>query len=220
MAAIINTKLFRDASFLAYYRFEGNSNDSKGSANGSDTDVTYSALSSHYLQSAAYNGSSSRTSITGSTLTDFTICAWFRLNGTSGSSQVLENFSNATDNGNADIYIETSSNAIRASLWNGTAGTNITSTVSVNDGKWHHVASTRVSTTLNLYLDGKLVATDGAAITVTIGSRWELGRNLPNNNSYANISIDDLGVFSRGLTQSEIALLAGSAAPLMMGIGA
>ena len=38
---LADTSLFSDANLVSYYKLEGNSNDSKGSNNGTDTSVDY-----------------------------------------------------------------------------------------------------------------------------------------------------------------------------------
>ncbi len=51
--------LFLDANLVAYWRMEGNSNDSKGSNNGTDSNITYSNANGRFGQGAAFNGTTS-----------------------------------------------------------------------------------------------------------------------------------------------------------------
>lgn len=54
-----NTSLYCESTTLNYYRLEGNSNDSKGSGNGTDTNITYNASYGQFGQGASFNGSTS-----------------------------------------------------------------------------------------------------------------------------------------------------------------
>jgi hypothetical protein len=54
-----STPLFSDSNLASYYRFEGNSNDAKGSNNGSDTSISYGSSYGEFGQGASFNGGSS-----------------------------------------------------------------------------------------------------------------------------------------------------------------
>ena len=50
-------------NIVAYYKLDGNSNDSVGTNNGTDTAITYSVANGKINQGAGYNGSTSKITI-------------------------------------------------------------------------------------------------------------------------------------------------------------
>lgn len=82
----------------------------------------------------------------------------------------------------------------------------------VNDGEWHHLAYVRSGVKLALYIDGVLAASgqagSGKPIIVTGGSSFRIGRRLPlGYYDFHTIpaSYDDLRLFDRALSDSEVA---------------
>lgn len=57
-AELYTTSLYSDGNLQHYYRMEGNSNDSKGSVNGSDTSISYNSSYGKFGQGANFTGSS------------------------------------------------------------------------------------------------------------------------------------------------------------------
>ena len=55
------TKFINDANLVSYWKLDGNSNDSKGSNNGTDTGMSYSA--GLFDSAGVFNGSSSNINI-------------------------------------------------------------------------------------------------------------------------------------------------------------
>ncbi|MEK7174285.1 MAG: hypothetical protein AAB759_01355, partial [Patescibacteria group bacterium] len=56
---LYSTSFFSDSNLLNYYRFEGNSNDSKGSNNGTDTNISYSSSYGKFGQGSLFQTASS-----------------------------------------------------------------------------------------------------------------------------------------------------------------
>jgi len=87
----------------------------------------------------------------------------------------------------------------------------ISSSLSYNDGGWHHVVGTYSSTTgADLYVDGKLVASGtGAAANLTTGY-WRIGAeaplgwpSAPSGNYFAG-AIDEAAVYASSLTATRV----------------
>jgi len=55
-----SNSLYDDANCISYWRFEGNSNDTKGAHNGTDTNITYGTEYGRFNQGALFNGSTSK----------------------------------------------------------------------------------------------------------------------------------------------------------------
>lgn len=137
---------------------------------------------------------------------DFSISAWFT----------------STDDGPSDL-----GNIIRydnghgpASLWGvrlnsdelqflgGQGGVNVTHEQVVTDGNWHHVVSVRKDFNLQIYYDGMLVVDSTLAIRTDIAPQLNyypsIGRLGSYNGLYFNGSIDDIAIYDKALTQSEV----------------
>jgi hypothetical protein len=92
---------------------------------------------------------------------------------------------------------------------NGTTGaTNTNAAVTYTDNKWHHVVMNvqRSTTQLNaLYFDGVPVASNAGTITGISGNALDMGIGAYWGGSFPfNGSIDDVMIFSRALTATEI----------------
>ena len=90
----------------------------------------------------------------------------------------------------------------------GNPDTTISTTTAVNDGNWHHVAATRdsVSGAMNLYLDGALQATTtGPQGTKAAPTALRIGSLQTGvTGGFFSGSIDDVQIFSRVCSPSEI----------------
>jgi fibronectin type 3 domain-containing protein len=91
----------------------------------------------------------------------------------------------------------------------GSAGgdTTLASSVNINDGAWHHVAATRNTTTggMEVYVDGVLRGSGtGPAGSRTFPPGLRIG-SLQTGNNFLNGALDDVRLYDRILTGSEIA---------------
>lgn len=78
----------------------------------------------------------------------------------------------------------------------------------VNDGKWHMVAVTKIGTALVLYVDG--VSDNSSVLTATdtftnANTQVRLGHDLPDASSWYFDYMDEVILYTRGLTPTEIA---------------
>ena len=87
---LFQTPLYNDPSLVSYWRFEGNSIDSKSANNGLDTAITYSPANGKFGQGASFNGSNSRIITASATLTNsITWSLWIRPNFLPGAAVAL-----------------------------------------------------------------------------------------------------------------------------------
>src|SRR5206468_2897323 len=110
----------------------------------------------------------------------------------------------------------------------GVGNTGVVSTSVVNDGAWHFVAFTRdrTSGTVQVFIDGALQTT-GSDGTTTITSAFRLlgaqsvvaadGITFQSA-TYFNGQLDEIGIYNRVLTSTEIQGLAVAGAPPVAGI--
>lgn len=82
-----------------------------------------------------------------------------------------------------------------------------TSPAGYSDNKWHHALFTYNGTSVKLYADGVLVNTangSGTGVIYDLPSPDSIGRSGDNNDSYFPGSLDDVRIYNRTLTASEI----------------
>lgn len=90
--------------------------------------------------------------------------------------------------------------------WNG--GDRITSTTSVNNGKWHYVAVVFNSGTASLYIDGVLDATaTGQPTPVSNTANFSIGAMWSNKSAISSVfsgDIDEIRIWNSALTAAQI----------------
>ncbi len=198
----------------AWYPFEGNANDASGNLNdGTITgSVTYPAgkLGASAIQ---FSGSSGNyVTIPRSVSNNFTIAFWVKTTTTGGSGQWY-NGKGLVDGEMAGVVNDFGITLVgtNAAFGVGNPDTTITTTSSINDGAWHHIAATRDATSgqMNLYRDGVLQATTtgptgtrGASTNLRIGAL----RTLVAGDFLAG-TIDDVQIFSRTFAAGEVPAL-------------
>lgn len=126
----------------------------------------------------------------------FTVSGWVRH--TSGGGTVL------AKSGAYQFYINGSNKFV--GNWNG--GDRITSTTSVNNGKWHYVAVAFNSGTASLYIDGVLDATaTGQPTPVSNTANFSIGAMWSNKSAISSVfsgDIDEIRIWNSALTAAQI----------------
>ena len=197
------------------YAFEGNVTDSSGNGNnGTNYGATF-VTGTIGSQAASFNGSTQYVAVPRSIgSASFSIACWVKTSTANyGSGQWY--------NGKAiiDGRVPTTTNDFGTSVLAGkyafgvgNPNTTISSTVSINNGVWHHVAATRDSTTgqMRVYVDGVLSnsAATGPTGAKTAPSLLRIGGKLSGGSSYfLNGQIDDARLYDYVLSASEVAAL-------------
>lgn len=196
-------------STKAYWKMEGNSNDSSGNGNnGTDTDITYSIANGKVGQGAGFNGSTSKIRNTSPSnlptgANARTMSAWFYCDtGTTnfksicdyGSDATRQRFSLHLNNTNpGKLYI-----VVYDDDYTG-------SDISLNT--WYHFCATYDgNVTINIYLNGKLVGTKtlGAALNTTLNANGvTIGFNNAVDNAFPG-KIDEVIIENRAWSSGEI----------------
>lgn len=89
--------------------------------------------------------------------TDYSVSAWIKTS-MAGQGYIFDKFNNSP--GGADtgtsrgIFCDVNAGAFRMFVGDGTTSQNAASSVSVNDGAWHHVVGTYDGITILVYVDG------------------------------------------------------------------
>ncbi|MCW3106343.1 MAG: C-terminal target protein [Segetibacter sp.] len=208
------------ANLIANYKFNGNANDESGNDNGTLQNAPASATDRFGLSNKAYsfNGSNQYVSTANIYLppANFTISTWFKTTTTTGG--LLIGFS-GTQTGSSpyydrEIYMN-NTGQIYFHVFNSTGNHYLNSTSTYNDGTWHHVTGSLSSTGgLKLYIDGTQIAADPSVLTAQnyIGF-WKIGFNtltgvqsVPSS-FYFNGTLDDILIYHRALTATEVATI-------------
>lgn len=209
---LFHSSLSTDAALVSYWKFDGNSNDSKGSNNGTDSNVNYAA--GKFVSAAGYAAaSSSGTSIATMALnyTDtsaFSWGIWVNPSNTTTGYIMTSNVSPGAGNFSVSIIKDapTGGRVEFIALKGGVGTTNIESSVPYVTGAWEfYVITYDGSTNMVLYRNGVSVATGtyshGAAGSSGSGMYFGFANNATN---YITGSLDDAFVYSRVLTANEV----------------
>ena len=187
-------------SLISYYPMSGNSNDYWGTNNGTDTSVTYGTSYGKVAQGALFGGSSVITLSAYPTFGtgNFSIFNWVKTSVTGTRKGMVSWGGNTTNNG-VNLFINTSNHLeFDLSFTVGPAGS-----VNIADGNWHLVGVVNTGGSMQLYTDG---SADGSAVgmspNITTGGSKEIGADL--SPTYMNGDIDELGIWSKVLSTTEI----------------
>lgn len=212
---VLNTDLLTD--IFAYYKFQGNSNDSVASLNGTDSAVTYSTSYGKIDQGVQNNstsgyielGSVSDFSFIQNTC-DFTINFWYKTSNTTGTYRLMGSTGTSAAKG---IYIEIKNSGVLSFyIYNGSS--NSYNLFGVELGQFLKTTSYNMysfvgdGTYIYIYLNGmlRLKAPIG---TLSSGSSSNKLRIMYINTigGSTTCNMDELGFWTRGLNIAEIAVL-------------
>jgi hypothetical protein len=106
---------------------------------------------------------------------------------------------------NGDIHVWTSGGGEARTAWGFANNT------------WHHVAAVGDGTTVKVYVDGQIVASGGTAVSTNYGTStygFKIGGSgiWDATGNWLEGQLDDVRVYSRALSQDQVAYLAGKTA--------
>jgi hypothetical protein len=214
MAAVelYNTPLYSDANLVAYWRFEGNSNDSKGSNDGTDSSISYNAAYGKFGQGAYFSGSGYITlaNTNFKPTGDFTFVTWFYTGATGTGMTFFQSYYDGAAEPQG-WTIETESNdKVKMVQGDGSSFINENGGADIIDSNWHHMACVYINSESKtyVYIDGGSSWTTSAKDTtfngssnVSFGHRSNTGGD---DGFKFNGYMDDAAFFSRALTSTEI----------------
>jgi hypothetical protein len=148
---------------------------------------------------------------------DFTIECWFKSTSTTGGQLIaytLEKTGNPNTGRDRMLFLDSANRLTFGIWWNNSART-LRSSLTYNDGAWHHVAASYGAAGLKLYVDGTLLASNAAynptanpAGTFAGYWRWGGGRvGWPNSpaSDYLTGSLDEVAIWHSQLSDQQIA---------------
>jgi hypothetical protein len=155
----------------------------------------------------SFNGTSDRISVSSLSLPasgDWSVSFWFKTSQTAEGTS-LSNY--AVQAGSLDFKPTSSSSGWKPKLTVG-GSFSLVGTADKNDNSWHHYAATRFGNVFTLYIDGVSQGNTTNAATISTNNLYIGGRPIGDNNQAYAGSLDDILVYQRALSASEVATLA------------
>lgn len=183
-----------------YWKLDGNSNDSVGGLNGTDTSISY--VTGKINQGAGFDSGTDKISFSSTTLisgtSDFTLSLWIKY--TSGVFIISRRDASVF---NWQLVYNAGKLYFTIGATNLFDGSNITL-----DSNWHHIVITRASTTnWVLYKDGSSVSTSNVNNSIATGKTLTFGDDSASENSSMIGTLDEVGVWSRAISADEVTQL-------------
>lgn len=199
-------------NLLAYYKFDSNSNDSVGSNNGTDTNITYGT--GKISNSANFNGTSSKVKlgIQSSMTTNFTIAGWVKTT----VNNAYKGIYYSGENTNAWALFMQNTGKIEL-LENNLAEYVGTTVLATNT--WYHVALVKSGdsgTNLTIYINGTSdgTASCGGVQTPTTFAYFGIKKESGVDSNFWSGDLDEFGLWDRALSGAEISQLYNSGSGL------
>lgn len=206
--------LYSDPNLVSYWKLDGNSTDSKGSNNGTDTAITYSIDNGRFDQGAGLNGTSSKITISDSSslkpTTTFSVMAWVNLTHNGIDYVFCNTILNTNDYTGWILAVEAKKISFYILPTNGTSTViSCIGNTDINDGNWHLIHAVWTGTQMLVYLDGvsdktPTANTSAPAYDATMQPRIGCGYGNGADTYFFNGKIDEVAFFSRTLTSTEI----------------
>ena len=205
---------------VGYWPFNGNANDESGNGNNGVVNGATLAADRMGNDNSAYNldGVNDYITIPDSPslrLSNATISSWISY--TSASKMMLMVKHNLLDAYNSNYAFEINEYTalkgprVLGMYDNGNCNsynwTNYHSNTDIGDNQWHHLVGTFGNDFLKIYIDGNFIgqiATPNSVMNACAGSELLLGRGWSGFPLWYNGKLDDLSIWNRVLTESEI----------------
>jgi hypothetical protein len=199
---------------VAYFKFDAdNSNDATTNGyNGTDSNMTYGSSYGKINDGASFNGSNSKISLPsgiyslGNGTGPYTINMWVYVTDLS-TAQSLLNFWNGSGGGNNDSthLIYETSHQFDFQRGYGASETVLYASTTVAANTWYMVTITYDGSTKTIYVDGSNVGSQSDTNSAVTASQGYLG--MEQNNFYFSGYEDEVGIWSRALTSTEVSNL-------------
>ena len=195
-----------DTSCIALYKFENNEDDESGNYNGTGTTVQYAA--GRYGQAASFNGTDSVVTGTAQNVgSSFSVSAWIypASYGEHNFFNLWESSSDLFQIGLSDSTNEKLKIAAKSSNTWYVYTTTASPITSLN--QWYHIVVNRSSSDLKIYVNGAFLESANNYYNKTYNT-FNIGAGKSTStNSFFDGKIDQLRVFNKTLSASEVTTL-------------
>jgi len=213
-----------NTDIISYWKLDGNSNDAVGSSNGTDTAITYSVPNGKINEGAGYNGTTSK--ITGSIAqptSAYTVSMWIKNGGVTVADTNYRLWDTQESSGAGEMTgITFAYNPNRDALGvknirvyhnNGAWANSDDLGTTIQDGNFHLVGVTWDGSNAAFYLDGAAVGGGAYSVAITNAGHFDIGHGR-GTSTFWNGAIDEVGIWSRALSGSEMSQLYNSGSGL------
>lgn len=194
---------------VSYYSFDVDASDDHGSNDGTVSGATHT--SSGKLDDAYdfdgtndYISLGNPSNLSFSSSDAFSISVWFK----SGSNTYLPiiwkgYYSYAGDTKYMEINSSYADNKVNVFVRHDYNSKSLTSSSTYNDSSWHHLVVTYDNGSMELFIDGSSEGTVSSVDYQSTTQNWEIGRRNAGS-QYSDNIIDELAIWSRAITSSEV----------------
>ena len=196
------TDIFGDSTGVALYSLDYDASDAGGLYDGTPTNVEF-GVGGQINYGARFNGSSSYIDTGISSLgTTFSVSMWIN-EASLGSGGFFGNWNSTS---NDDMFWRTQSDGSLRINFDGAGTQYFGSAGDVTANNWHHIVVTFNNGSINVYLDGSSKGSTTTANTAfNSGANFYIGDD--NSGTYFDGSIDQVRLFSKALSSSEVSTL-------------
>jgi hypothetical protein len=132
---------------------------------------------------------------------------WFKTTAT--TQQALFSYGTFANNEEFGLWLNSGGASMTAWGWSEGADKTFTLSAAVNDGKWHQVVDTYNGTSITIYIDGVVVASQAATRntvidTTGLGIGEVIPAGDPNSGFSFKGSIDEVSLYTTALTQTDV----------------
>ena len=208
----VTFKVYVPPTPIAYYQFENNVLDTRGSYNGTAFGSPTYVAGRIGTAAIQFNGTSQYVSINRPVSDNWTISFWVKTTQTSPTGTAWYQGNGMVDGEVVNIVDDFGVSYLNSKVAFGVGNpdTTIQSISTINSGNWVHVACTRNSTTgeMKIYVNGALETTaTGPTGSKTSPGALHIG-NIQAGNNYFNGAIDQLKIYNSVLTSTDVGFLA------------
>jgi hypothetical protein len=202
-------------SLAAYYKFNGTATDS--GPNGLNATLTGSPTytTGKYSDAINLNGTSQYAVVSDSTFLEgssgnISVFCWVKI--TDFSSELNQHAVSKWTASNGWRLVLQSTGNILVSL----AATNVGRGSGIPTGSWVHIGFTYNNSTLKVYYNGSQAGTDATVSSATLANSQEMhiGKRSSGTDGYVKGQIDEVNVWQRVLSSTEVSTLYNSTCPL------
>ena len=206
-------QILGDTSCIAYYKMS-DATDETGSYDGTPTNVNFN-VAGKFGNAGSFNGSSSRISLptsTFNTLTSYTISTWIYLTSTLDAQTIFTNYDivSGSTRGVGFRYRQAASNIEVFNLLSSSV-TGVFSTNSIPQNTWTNLTVTNTQSEIKIYINGSLDSSHSTGgFNSYSDSSTDIGAltsRVPEQEQYFNGSIDQVRIFNRAITATEVETL-------------
>ncbi|MCX6271806.1 MAG: dockerin type I domain-containing protein [Bacteroidetes bacterium] len=195
----------------AYYPFNGNANDESGNENNGAVNGAALTMDRFGKPNKAYSFDGVNDYINcgnGSSLqiaNDITSCMWIKSSNLTEKSPISK-YTNSTSHGWENVTYSDGKTAFGGRASSSYSSSNKSVVIVINNN-WHFVVGQREGTTWKIFVDGELSnSATGSSGNITNSMNLTIGNASQLNDPFSG-SLDDIRIYSRALSQSEITAL-------------